>query len=170
MRKHILDDEQDTIIKGKFSVDEIFGQDLTYKNGKLRLKVRLKYFWYGLFDKRDEYRYRRQRAKRGYSDYDVWDFQMWFVRTLRPMLENINANLYSYPEEITFEEWKAIIGEMILLLRIMDWDDDVFIRERLGLGAEDCDSDTYNLIEEKRKKARARFMELFSKWFCDLRY
>ena len=95
---------------------------------------------------------------------------MWFVQTLRPMLENINANLYSYPEEITFEEWKSIIEEMILMLRIMDWDDEAFIREYLDLGAEDCDSDTYNRIEEERKKARTRFMELFSKWFCDLRY
>ena len=169
-RKSILDDEQDTVITGEFSVDEIFGKDLTYKNGKLRLKVRLERFWYGLLDKRDEHRYRRQRAQRGYSDYDVWNIKMWFVQTLRPMLENINANLYSYPEEITFEEWKAIIEEMILMLRIMDWDDDAFIREHLGLGAEDCDSDTYNRIEEERKKARARFMELFSKWFCDLRY
>ena len=170
MRKHILDDEQDTIIQGKFSVDEIFGKDLTYKNGKLRLKVRLERFWYGLLDKRDEHRYRRQRAKRGYSDYDVWNIKMWFVQTLRPMLENINANLYTYPEEITFEEWKSIIEEMILMLRIMDWDDEAFIREYLGLGAEAFDSNTRNLIEEERKKARARFMELFSKWFYDLRY
>ena len=170
MRKHILDDEQDTIIKGKFSVDEIFGEDLTYKNGKLRLKVRLERFWYGLLDKRDEHRYRRQRAKRGYSDYDVWNIKMWFVQTLRPMLENINANLYTYPEEITFEEWKSIIEEMILLLRIMDWDDEAFIREYLGLGAEDFDSNTRNLVEEERQKASSRFMELFSKWFYDLRY
>ena len=169
-RKSILDDEQDTVITGEFSVAELFGEKLTYKNGKTRLTVRLKYFWYGLFDKRDEYRYRRQRAKRGYSDYDVLDLQMWFVRTLRPMLENINANLYSYPEEITFEEWKAIIGEMILLLRIMDWNDDAFIREHLGLGEEDFDSNTRNFVEEERQKARTRFMELFSKWFCDLSY
>ena len=169
-RKSILDDEQDTVITGEFSVAELFGEDLTYKNGKTRLKVRLKLFWYGLLDKRDEHRYRRQRAKRGYSDYDVLDIQMWLVRTLRPMIEDILSKLHTHPDTLTFEEWKAILEEMITSLKIMDWDDEIFVREHFGINTDDFGVDTCNLIESKRQMARISFSALFAKWFWDLTY
>lgn len=169
-RNHNPDDEQDTIIEGEFTLDKLFSEDVMNKKCKLRLKVRLQYFWYGFLDKRDERRYRRQRAKRGYSDYDVLDLQMWFVRTLRPMLENISAHLYSYPAEITFDEWKSILDEMVILLKVMDWDDEVFVREYRGIHADDFHTDTCNRVEAERRKAQERFMELFAKWFYDLRY
>lgn len=140
------------------------------KKRKLRLKVRLQRFWYGILDKRDEYRYRHQRAKQGYSDYDVLDIQLWFVRTLRPMLENILAHLHSYPEGLTFEEWKSILEEMVLLLKIIDWEDESFVREYMGIDANVFHTDTCDLVEAEREKARVRFIELFSKWFWKLSY
>ena len=164
------DDEQIAITEGEFSLDKLLGEDTTNKNSKLRLTVRIQHFWYGLLDKRDERRYRRQRAKRGYSDYDVRDIQMWFVRTLRPMLENIRVNLHTYPDETTFEEWKLILEEMIILLKVMDWDDEISVREYMGINTLDFHIDTVNLVEVEREKARVRFMELFSKWFWELSY
>ena len=169
-KKYNFEDEQDIIIKGKFDINEILNENSTYKNGKLRLKVRLQRCWYDLLAKRDEHCYRRQRAKRGYSDYDVWDIQLWLIHTLRPMLENIIENLYSHPAEITFEEWKGIIEEMIFLLKIMDWDDEIFVRKNMGISTEDFSLDTFCLVEAERKKARDRFMELFNKWFWTLSY
>ena len=73
-------------------------------------------------EKRVERKYRRQRADRGYSDYDVLDFQMWFIRTLRAMLENVITHLCSYPDGITFEEWKDILQEMVSLINVMETD------------------------------------------------
>jgi hypothetical protein len=169
-KRSSFDDEQDTIIEGKFSLDKLLLEDVTNKNGKLRLKVRIQYFWYDLREKRDERRYRSQRAKRGYSDYDVWDIQMWFVRTLRPMLENILVNLRTRPDDLTLEEWKSILEEMVILLKVMDTDDEVFVREYMGIRVDDFHTDTRNCVEKERRKARERFMELFTKWFYDLRY
>ena len=171
MRKDKINFEDDKyfVINGEFSIDTICGDEYKGKS-KLRWGLKFKRLWYILLDKRDECRYRRQRAKRGYSDYDVLDIHMWFVRTLRPMLENILANLYTHPDEITFEEWKSIIEEMIVLLRVMDWDDEIFIRKYLGINENDFHIDTVNLVETEREKARIRFMELFSKWFWRLSY
>ena len=145
--KHTTEDERNIVIEGKFTLDKLLSADSTTQKRKLRLKVRWQRFWYGILDKRDERRYRHQRAKRGYSDYDVMDIQMWFVRTLRPMLEKIIAHLYSYPEEITFEEWKAILEEMVVLLKVMDWDDEIFVREYMGISTEDFHIDTCNRVE-----------------------
>ena len=171
MRKDKINFEDDKyfVINGEFSIDTICGDEYKGKS-KLRWGLKFKRLWYILLDKRDERRYRRQRAKRGYSDYDVLDIQMWFVRTLRPMLENILANLYTHPDEITFEEWKSVIEEMIVLLRVMDWDDEIFIRKHLGINENDFHIDTVNFVETEREKARIRFMELFSKWFWRLSY
>ena len=112
--------------------------------------------WYRSRDKREVKKYRRQRAKRGYSDYDVLDFQMWHVRTVRPMLENMLENLFSYPDEISFEEWQDVLKEMIHLLRLMD--------------TEDESRESYSKICDERTKASTHFFELFGKWFWDLGY
>ena len=168
--KHTTEDERNIVIEGKFSLDKLLSADSTTKKRKLRLKVRWQRFWYGILDKRDECRYRHQRAKRGYSDYDVMNIQMWFVRTLRPMLEKIIAHLYSYPEEITFEEWKAILEEMVVLLKVMDWDDEIFVREYMGISTEDFHIDTCNRVESQRELAQIRFLALFARWFGELSY
>ena len=168
--KHTTEDECDIVIEGKFSLEKLLNEDSTTKKRKLRLKVRWQRFLYGILDKRDERRYRHQRAKRGYSDYDVLDIQMWFVRTLRPMLENIIDHLYSYPEEITFEEWKAILEEMVVLLKVMDRDDESFVRKYMGISTEDFDTDTCKRAESQRELAQIRFFALFARWFGELSY
>lgn len=93
--------------------------------------------WYWLVDKGNRFRYRCQRFHRGYSDYDVWDFQMWLVRTLRPMLEDMITHLYSYPEELTPEQWRAILQDMVHQLTLMDTDDETIIRQQLGIDVDD---------------------------------
>lgn len=115
-------------------------------------------------------KYRRQRAKRGYSDLDVWTLQYWFVQTLRSMLENILRHRYTYPDKITEEEWVSILQEMVQLLTVMDVDDNTTVREVLGVAADDYSKETYKQIADEQERARKRFFELFYKWYWDLCY
>ena len=126
--------------------------------------------WYGIKEQAEYRRYRKQRAHRGYSDYDILDIQMWFVHTMRPRLENIIENLYSYPDGITEEEWKSILQEMVHLLQIMDVDDDCFVRKHLGLALKENNAEITLRIDQERVIARNKFFNLFDKWYWDLRY
>ena len=135
---------------------------------KMRLKVRMQRFWYGILDSHAERRYRRQRAKRGYSDCDVWDIPAWFVCTLRPMLETVLANVDTSPKGIDTETWKEILEEMVTLLKVMDQDDEVFVREYLNISVKDFHIDTCNRVDAEREAACTRFMELFSTWYWAL--
>ena len=126
--------------------------------------------WYWLVDKWNRFHYRCQRFQRGYSDYDVWDFQMWLVHMLRPMLENMINHLYTYPEELTSEQWHAILQDMVYLLSLMDTDDETTIRQQLGIDPADRSYQAAMLIMEERDRARGRFFELLNRWYWDLRY
>ena len=126
--------------------------------------------WYWLVDKWNRFRYRCQRFQRGYSDYDVWDFQTWLVHMLRPMLENMINHLYTYPEELTSEQWHAILQDMVYLLSLMDTDDETTIRQQLGIDPADRSYQAAMLIMEERDRARGRFFELLNRWYWDLRY
>ena len=126
--------------------------------------------WYWIKDKGDHFRYRCQRFRRGYSDYDVLDIQMWLVRSVRPMLENILNHLYTHPAELTEEEWEAILREMIHHLTVMDLNHGELVRHQLGIAADDKSRTAEMLIEQERENARGKFFELFNRWYWDLRY
>lgn len=49
-------------------------------------------------------KYRRQRAKRGYSNYDVADIENWFFNIIPKMLKTLKKQKDNYPELFT-EEW-----------------------------------------------------------------
>jgi hypothetical protein len=126
--------------------------------------------WYWLVDKWNSFRYHCQRFQRGYGDYDVWNFQMWLVHMLKPMLENMINHLYTHPEELTSEQWHAILQDMVHLLALMDADDEKIIRQQLGIDADDRSYQASVLIMEERNRARGRFFELLNRWYWDLRY
>lgn len=44
-----------------------------------------------------------QRVKRGFSDYDVWDIDMWFCKTVPAMLERLAETTHGYPHQF----WQA---------------------------------------------------------------
>lgn len=66
--------------------------------------------------------------KRGYSDYDVWDIDYWFLGIMPKMLKQLRDTTHSAPllpnttEETCHEEWKNILSRMIFLLGEMDED------------------------------------------------
>ena len=135
----------------------------------MRLYYRIRnFFVYGW----DNFRARCQRFKRGYSYGDVWDMDVWFKRTVKPMLLHLRDNgigvpnaLYLDGAENEREAWEAVLTEMIHCLTLMDEDE---ARKSLGISRKDYSIGAYqrtsNLMDEKKD----RFFELFSKYFYSL--
>ena len=115
----------------------------------------------------DEIRHRAQRAKKGYSTRDVWDIDMWFIETMKPMLEEYLEHNCGYPDDEfdSEEEWNKVIKEMIWYLNEMDYQkkaDELFKKYGTFMPAEDKNiMDIYNECEEYKN----HFFELFSKYF-----
>ena len=129
----------------------------------LWLGVRVKDRW-------DDLRYRCQRFKKGYSDRDVWEMRDWFIQTAKPMLRELSAKAYNYPEEAGEEQWREILLEMADLLEIMDVWDDTAARKSAGAAERDNSTEALHRISAEKEKAKERFFFLFNKWFYDLWY
>ena len=57
-----------------------------------------------------------QRARRGYSDQDKWNYNTWFISVTVPMLTAMRDHGCGYPSiqgAETPEEWHRILTEMI---------------------------------------------------------
>ncbi len=82
-----------------------------------------------------------KRAKYGFCDIDVWNIDDWFLSVMPAMLEQLKENLHGYPvseevdvhatgepgididcEDDGMKKWKAILEEMIFMLREADED------------------------------------------------
>lgn len=124
--------------------------------------------WWRICDCWKDLGYRRQRFKRGYASCDVWELRSWFVNTLRPMLEDLRVHHTGCPDELTDEEWEAILGKMIKLLAIMDVWDDSAAKECLGIPDDCFTCETEKQINDIKQNATEQFFTLFSKWFWDM--
>ena len=125
------------------------------------VKVRLE-------DMRDKLRYRRQRAKKGYSDYDIYDISNWFTLRVSCMLREMNERMNNHPEELEFEEWQAIILRMAELAEYMNHWEDGALRKKLGIAEDDNSIETRRRLSDEQEKAKEEFFELFNKWFYHL--
>ena len=112
--------------------------------------------------------YRCQRFGRGYSDYDQWAMQDWFVRNAKPMLRHLSQKTYHYPDGIGEEQWRRTLAEMAELLEIMDAWDDTAARCKLGLPENDSSAEAMRRIEAEKESAKTRFFALFSHWFYQI--
>lgn len=116
----------------------------------------------------DNLRARYQRSKRGYSYGDVWNMDVWFIKTIKPMLIHLKDEGMGYPGEFKDRsEWEAVLDEMINCLDFMD--EDYCIK---SLGFDDCKRTTRNdwdriCIATMMEGSKSRFFELFSKYFYD---
>lgn len=122
-----------------------------------------------IHEKWKDFRWRCQRFRRGYSQRDLWEMRTWFVETAKPMLQHMKDNHHSCPEELSGEEWAAILGEMIRLLEIMDVWDDAAARKELNISKEDDSYEARMKISKEKEVAKDQFFKLFSEWFWDLR-
>lgn len=96
---------------------------------------------------------KRLKKKRGlWFDYkECWDLDYYAARWLLPRLKHLRANLHSYPEEVSFEEWAAILDEIIYAMtyEANKWE----LRSKV--------------TEEEFNRVK-KGCELLGKWFLDL--
>jgi hypothetical protein len=88
----------------------------------------------------------------------------WFVKTLVPMLREMEANLISYPEKLTEEEWRSILLEMADLLETFNVWDDSIARQKANVDPGDNSQDSYALIKAEQDRAKDRFFFLLNKF------
>lgn len=108
-----------------------------------------------------ELRPRLQRFRRGYAYGDIWDMDAWFIRTVEPMLRHLQKHHWGYPHGFadvqTDEDWTKILGEMADALHLMDEGN---VLEQPG-----CEDLEYDKIQKITEENKARFFELFSRYF-----
>ena len=120
-------------------------------------------FWYG-------FRVRCQRFKRGYAYGDVWDMDVWFMRTVKPMLIHLRDYGIGIPGEFVVDgenqraNWENVLTEMINCLDMMDEDN---VYESLGFYDDDqlLSIENYKRVGAIMEENKNRFFELFSKYF-----
>jgi hypothetical protein len=117
----------------------------------------------------DSLRARWQRFKRGYSYGDVWDMDVWFKRTIKPMLIHLRDYGIGVPSELYLDgaeneraDWEAVLTEMIELLDLMDEDG---AAKCLGIVDDDYSVESYQKVNALIGDSKDRFFELFSRWF-----
>lgn len=107
----------------------------------------------------------RQKMKYGYSDSDVWNIDLWFVRTITPMLQEILDHHYTYPTRMSHEEYKDKLKTMIRYLHYMDEHNaSEFLMSQSDENKYPNLEDLGKFMEENKNK----FFELFSELFYDL--
>ena len=80
--------------------------DLYAKPGyKMKLCDRIKWW----FRRR---KYARQRARWGFSEYDVWDFEAYHAELVAAMMRYWAKHNNSHHPEMTNEEWQAIMNKI----------------------------------------------------------
>ena len=126
-----------------------------------RIKNTISDFWY-------DFRCRCQRFKRGWAYSDVWDMDVWFIRTVKPMLAHLRDYGIGIPGEFCIGEdgnriyWENTLTEMISCLELMD---ENAVREHLGISDSDYSFESYKKINNIMEENKDRFFELFSKYF-----
>lgn len=119
----------------------------------------------------DNFRVRCQRFKRGWAYSDVWDLDVWFMYTVKPMLIHLRDYGIGIPKELYVDgenervNWENTLTEMINCLTLMDED---VARERLGISDSDCSVESYKRTNDLMEENKDRFFELFSEYFYAL--
>ena len=72
---------------------------------KMRLFARIKW-WFR------RAKYARQRARWGYSEYDLWDFESYHADIVSKSMFYLAEHSHSYHPEMTSEEWQATLQKI----------------------------------------------------------
>lgn len=131
-----------------------------------RIKYKIDRLW-------DNLRVRCQRFKRGWAYGDVWDMDVWFMRTVKPMLIHLRDHGIAIPVELVVDgenqraNWENVLTEMINCLDMMDEDN---VYESLGFYDDDqlLSIENYKRVSAIMEENKNRFFELFRKYFFDL--
>ena len=114
---------------------------------------------------------RCQRFVRGWADEDVWDMDVWFVKTVEPMLKQLRDRGYTPPEEIydeavdVIKPLDEIITEMARCVHLMNKEN-----AKMALAIKDgqISARELELLNNLMEKNKKRFFELFSEYFWEL--
>ena len=127
-------------------------------------------FWYNSWLRTKFYNLKRriQWFKRGWADSDTFSIDYWFTDRIVPMLTYLRDNLHGHPAELTEEEWREILRELIFYAERMDEDYwwDHYVKE-MG-GYDNVSAEQIRLISKKTDEYKDNFFELFSEWFFHL--
>ena len=129
-----------------------------------RIKNTISDFWY-------DFRCRCQRFKRGWAYSDVWDMDVWFMHTVKPMLTHLKDHGIGIPGELCIGEdgnriyWENTLTEMISCLELMDEDN---AEKYLGISDNNRSVESYKKVHDLMEENKNRFFELFSKYYFDL--
>ena len=128
------------------------------------MATRWRRLWYRVTNAFCNLRWRWQRFRWGYAWPDAWEIDTWFVRTAKPLLQNLLDNHSSHPGDMTDEEWEDILWEMIRCLELMDYKT---AEARLSR-SETEDKPSYNAVVDCIMEHKHRFFELFDDYFFQL--
>ena len=105
-----------------------------------------------------------ERGRKGYCSEDLWNFDYFLSDFLKRALIDFRKNVHSYPSsDVTWEEWLAIIDEMIDCFAEQNRSIDNVVDE-LGNLNRDLHIKRFN-----HKKAKLnRGLELLEKYYYDL--
>ena len=67
-------------------------------------------------------KWKRQRAKRCFSDCDAYHISYWFEKTMPAILEHLQKHKHGYPCNMTPEEWDKELSQMIFYFKEMSED------------------------------------------------
>ncbi|WP_183068972.1 hypothetical protein [Streptomyces sp. gCLA4] len=73
-----------------------------------RIKARTQEVW----SKRHVPLFVRQRARRGYSERDLWSFDAYICGVIGNGVRDLRAIKHGYPAHMTPEEWDAVLGRI----------------------------------------------------------
>ena len=122
-----------------------------------------------------------QRYKRGFADEDVWSMDVWFIHTVRPMLQQMRDTHVGSPASLgenyvneegvlvndkCHEEWDAVLDKMIFLLGEMD-EESCTKKNPHEVGDDGWLKEEEN-IAKYRDDCKNEFFKLFSEFFWDL--
>lgn len=107
----------------------------------------------------------RHLVKYGYDEYATWETASWFIRTLKPILQEYRSNHHGYPvisyddkelQAQSEQEYDADLDRMIELLDLMDENNPKY--------------DAKDLLKayQERDVAKDEFFELLAKHFYSL--
>ena len=103
-----------------------------------------------------------ERSRKGYCYEDLWMFDHWLSKMIARGLREVKANCHTYPsQDITWEEWLAVLDEMA----------ECFEEQTRGIDNLNFDGDfmeTWRKRQEHQKERLHRGLELLERYYYDL--
>lgn len=100
-------------------------------------------------DKRQKI-WRKQRNERGFDDTETWNLDRTISKFIVPRLKVFAEKTNCFPNDLTFEKWKAILEDMIWSFNFIS------------------DIENVNLVSKNDYKRYKKGLKLFAKYFDDL--